>query len=162
MRGHAIDGLGTVNIVWLHRYGTHRAFTFSHPVFRFIVRNLTIRIVPEEAYVLSHHVHHAFTEKPGDPYNAHCGRLYCLLAGELHQGIALDLSREDYGRAVSMLKHTGLVPNTYEQYQKWGSVTHPARLYVHYALNWAFWYGAFHLMGGHALACAIFGMSAVM
>jgi sn-1 stearoyl-lipid 9-desaturase len=158
---YAMVALGTVNIVWLHRYGTHRAFTFSHPAYRFLVRNLTIRIVPEEAYVLSHHVHHAFTEKPGDPYNAHGGRLYCLLAGELHQGIALDLSRDDYARAASMLKHTGLVPNTYEQYEKWGSVTHPARLYLHYALNWAFWYGAFYLMGVHALACSIFGLSAV-
>ncbi|MFO0738314.1 MAG: fatty acid desaturase [Labilithrix sp.] len=158
---YAMVGLGTVNIVWLHRYCTHRAFTFSHPIYRFVIRNLTIRIVPEEAYVLSHHVHHAFTEQPGDPYNVHGGRLYCLLAGELHQGIAQNLSREDYGRAVSMLKHTGLICNDYEQYQRWGTVTHPARAYAHYALNWAFWYGAFYLMGGHGLACAIFGLSAI-
>lgn len=158
---YAMVGLGTVNIVWLHRYCTHRAFTFSHPIFRELIRNLTIRIVPEEAYVLSHHVHHAYTEQPGDPYNVHGGRLYCLLAGELHQGIAQNLSPQDYARAVSMLKHTGLICNSYEQYQRWGTVTHPARAYLHYALNWAFWYGAFYLMGGHGLACAIFGLSAV-
>jgi stearoyl-CoA desaturase (delta-9 desaturase) len=28
---------------------------------------------------------------------------------------------------------------------------------MHYALNWAFWYGVFFLVGGHALACALFG-----
>jgi sn-1 stearoyl-lipid 9-desaturase len=28
-------------------------------------------------------------------------------------------------------------------------------------LNWAFWYGAFFLIGGHGLACAIFGISSV-
>lgn len=158
---YAMTGLGAGNVVWLHRYCTHRAFTFSHPIYRFVVRNLTIRIVPEEVYVVSHHVHHAFPEKAGDPYNALGGRLYCFLAGELHQPIARDLSRADYARVVGLLEHTGVVPNTYEQYRSWGSVCHPARLYAHFALNWAFWYGVFYLAGGHALACAIFGMSAL-
>jgi sn-1 stearoyl-lipid 9-desaturase len=158
---YAMVGLGTVNIVWLHRYCTHRAFTFSHPFYRFIIRNLTIRLVPEEVYVVSHHVHHAFTEQAGDPYNAHGGRLYCFLAGELHQPIRRDMSEADYKRVVQMVDHTGVIPNTYAQYQTWGSICHPARLYGHFALNWAFWYGAFWAMGGHGLACAIFGMAAI-
>ncbi|MEO8797351.1 MAG: acyl-CoA desaturase [Polyangiaceae bacterium] len=156
---YAMVGLGTVNIVWLHRYCTHRAFTFSHPFYRFIIRNLTIRLVPEEVYVVSHHVHHAFPEKAGDPYNSLGGRLYCFLAGELHQPIARDLTEKEYARAAGFVDHTGVVANTYAQYQTWGSICHPARLYAHFALNWAFWYGAFYLIGGHALACAIFGMS---
>jgi stearoyl-CoA desaturase (delta-9 desaturase) len=156
---YAMVVLGTVNIVWLHRYCTHHAFKFTHPIYRFIIRNLTIRIVPEEAYVVSHHVHHAFSEKPGDPYNAYGGRLYCFLAGELHQPIARNLSRKDYGRVVAMLNHTGLIPNTYEQYKKWGTVTNPLRCYAHYFLNWAFWYGVYYLIGGHALAVTIFGWS---
>jgi fatty-acid desaturase len=158
---YAMVGLGTVNIVWLHRYCTHRAFTFRHPAYRFVIRNLTIRLVPEEAYVVSHHVHHAFPEQAGDPYNALCGRLYCFLAGELHQPIARDLSPADYARTVALVNHTGVVANTYEQYTRWGSICHPARLYLHFALNWAFWYGVFYLLGGHGLACAIFGMSAL-
>jgi fatty-acid desaturase len=158
---YAMVALGTVNIVWLHRYCTHRAFTFSHPIYRFIIRNLTIRIVPEEVYVVSHLVHHAFPEKAGDPYNAMGGRLYCFLAGELHQPIARDLSEKDYARVAGLIDHTGVTPNTYAQYQTWGSICHPARLYAHFLLNWAFWYGAFFLIGGHALACAIFGMSAL-
>jgi len=151
--------LGTVNILWLHRYATHRAFRFTHPIYRFIARNMTIRIVPEEAYVISHHVHHAFSDTPGDPYNAYGGRLYCFLAGELHQGIAKDLSEADYKRVVAMLDHTGLIPNTYEQYLKWGTVTNPFRCYAHYALNWAFWYGVYYAIGGHALAVTVFGWS---
>jgi sn-1 stearoyl-lipid 9-desaturase len=158
---YAMVWLGTANIVWLHRYCTHQAFTFSHPFYRFIIRNLTIRLVPEEVYVISHHVHHAYTEEAGDPYNAHGGRLYCFLAGELHQPIARDLDPKEYERVVAMLKHTGVTPNTFAQYQEWGSVCHPARLYAHFVLNWAFWYGAFFLMGGHGLACAIFGVSAL-
>jgi len=158
---YSMVGLGTVNIVWLHRYCTHRAFTFTHPIYRFVIRNLTLRIVPEEVYVVSHMVHHAFPEQAGDPYNSLGGRLYCFLAAELHQPIARDLSPKDYARVVFFVSHTGVVPNSYEQYQKWGTIAHPLRTQLHYALNWAFWYGAFYLMGGHALACAIFGMSAI-
>ncbi len=158
---YAMVGLGAVNVVWLHRYCTHKAFTFSHPFYRFVIRNLTLRLVPEEVYVVSHHVHHAFPEKAGDPYNALGGRLYCFLAGELHQPIARDLSPEDYQTVVGLVEHTGVVPNSYEGYLRWGSVCHPARAYAHFVLNWAFWYGAFYLLGGHPLACAIFGMSAL-
>jgi sn-1 stearoyl-lipid 9-desaturase len=158
---YAMVGLGTVNIVWLHRYCTHRAFTFTHPSYAFVIRNLTLRLVPEEVYVVSHHVHHAMPEQPGDPYNALCGRLYCFLAGELHQPIARDLSPVDYARTVQLVEHTGVVANSYAQYLKWGSICHPARLYAHFALNWAFWYLVFWAIGGHPLACAIFGMSAI-
>ncbi len=158
---YAMVGLGTVNSVWLHRYCTHRAFTFRHPVYRFVIRNLTLRLVPEEVYVVSHHVHHAFSEQPGDPYNVNGGRLYCLLAAELHQGIAQDLDPVDYARTVALVSHTGVIANSHPQYLRWGSICHPGWTYLHLGLNWAFWYGAFFLLGGHPLACALFGMSAI-
>jgi sn-1 stearoyl-lipid 9-desaturase len=153
--------LGTHGTVYLHRFGTHRAFAFSNRYYRFVCQNLAIKIVPEEVYIVSHHVHHAYSDLPGDPYNARAGWLYCFLAGDLHQGINPDLSPKDYAHVAGLLKHTGMRLNTYEQYQTWGSVTHPARLVTHYLLNWAFWYGAFYLLGGHALALALFGWSAV-
>ena len=158
---YAMVALGTGNIVWLHRYCSHRAFAFTHPAYRFVVRNLLIRLVPEETYAVSHVVHHAFSEQPGDPYNVHGGRLYCFLAGELHQPIARGMDPEDYARTAAFINHTGVKANTHEQYLRWGSICHPLRTQVHYLLNWSFWYGAFYLVGGHALACAIFGMSAV-
>ena len=158
---YAMVGLGTVNIVWLPRYGTHRAFTFSHPIYRFVIRNLTLRLVPEEVYIVSHHVHHAFSEQIGDPYNVRGGRLYCLLAAELHQGLALDLSPVDYARAAALVSHTGVRINSHPQYLRWGSICHPGWTCLHWALNWGFWYAAFFLIGGHGLACAIFGMSAI-
>ncbi len=153
---YSMVGMGTHGTIWYHRYCTHRAYTFSHPFWRLVTRNLMIKVVPEEIYVVSHHVHHAKSEQPGDPYNALAGGLYCFLADTNHQPIAKDLSRQDYERIVGLLKHTGVKPNTYEQYQKWGTVAHPFRTYMHQLLNWGFWYGAFFLMGGHALATTFF------
>lgn len=153
--------IGTHGTTWLHRYSTHQAFTFRHPIYRAICRELSIKIVPEEIYVVSHHVHHAVSEEPGDPYNVHAGWLYCFLAGELHQPIRRDLSPADYKRVCHLLAHTGMRLNSYEEYQRWGSVSHPFWLSLHFALNWALSYAVFWAIGGHALATALFGWSFV-
>jgi sn-1 stearoyl-lipid 9-desaturase len=50
--------LGTHGTIWFHRYSTHRAYTFRNTWLRTLCRNLVIKIVPEEVYVVSHHVHH--------------------------------------------------------------------------------------------------------
>jgi stearoyl-CoA desaturase (delta-9 desaturase) len=153
--------IGTHGTVYLHRYGTHHAFRLRNRAYLFVVRNLSIKIVPEEIYIVSHHVHHAYSDLPGDPYNARAGWLYCFLAGELHQQINQSLTPKDYAQVASLVRHTGMRLNTYEEYKRFGTIAHPARIMVHYALNWAFWYGAFYLMGGHALATALFGWAAV-
>lgn len=158
---YAMVWIGTHGTMYLHRYATHRAYKVRNGFYLFILRNLTVKIVPEEVYVVSHHVHHALSDKAGDPYNATNGFLYCFLAGELHQPIRRDLSREEYERVCSLLRHTGMRCNTYEQYLSWGSVAHPVRLIAHFLLNWAFWYAVFYAIGGHALATALFGWSAV-
>jgi sn-1 stearoyl-lipid 9-desaturase len=153
--------LGTHGTVYLHRYSTHHAFTFSNRFWLFIVRNLVVKIIPEEVYVISHHVHHYLPEKPGDPYNVHAGWLYCFLADVNHQSIARDLSPEDYLRTAKLVSHAGVKPNTYAQYQKWGSICNPVRTFFSFTLNWAFWFGAFYLLGGMPLVMGIFGLSAV-
>jgi stearoyl-CoA desaturase (delta-9 desaturase) len=153
--------LGSHGTIWLHRYGTHRAYQFKNAWARNICRNLVIKIIPEETYIVSHHVHHSLSEKPGDPYNTHAGFLYCFLADVNHQSVNKNLSREDYTRLVRLVEHTGVRINTYEQYQKWGSICHPLTTFLHFALNWCFWYGLLYLIGGNSLALAIFGMSGV-
>lgn len=153
--------LGTHGTIWYHRYSTHKAFQFSHPIYRFLVKNMVVKIIPEELYVVSHHVHHWISEKPGDPYNVNGGWWYCFLADGVHQPISVTLSEADYPRAVAMVSHTGIRTNTYAQYQRWGSVCHPLTTFLHYVFNWAFWYLAFYLIGGNALATAIFGSCGV-
>ncbi len=156
--------LGTHGTIWHHRYCTHGAYHFRNAFWRFFTQNLTICIIPEEIYVISHHVHHAKSDQPGDPYNAEAGFWYCFLADVNHQPIAKDLTESDYNRVKSLMKHTGVKANTYAQYLKWGSYVNPYRAVMSWVLNWSFWYLAFYLigtyvlpLGGHALACTMFG-----
>jgi len=149
--------MGTHGTVWHHRYCTHRAYKFRNNFWRFFTQNLTISIIPEEIYVISHHVHHAKSDKPGDPYNAEAGFLYCFLADVNHQPIAKDLSEADYSRVKKLMAHTGVTGNTFKQYQYWGSYANPLRTIFSWLLNWGFWYLVFYLLGGHALACTLFG-----
>jgi stearoyl-CoA desaturase (delta-9 desaturase) len=153
--------MGSHGTFWLHRYCTHRAFKFRNRWIAQIARNLVIKVIPEEVYVVSHYVHHQFCEQPGDPYNVHGGWLYCFLADVNHQAIRKDLTEKDYEHLCRLMNHTGVRLNSYSQYLRWGSLCHPAWTVLHYALNWTFWYGAFYLLGGHALATALFGWAGV-
>lgn len=149
--------MGTHGTIWHHRYCTHGAYKFRNKFWRFFTQNLTIKAIPEEIYALSHHVHHAKSDQPGDPYNANAGFLYCFLADVNHQPINRNLSEVEYNKAVNLMKHTGVKANNYSQYQKWGSIASPLRTFLETFLNWAFWYTVFYLIGGHGLACALFG-----
>lgn len=148
--------MGTHGTVWFHRYCTHQAYQFRHPFWRFLTQHLVIKTIPEEVYVVSHHVHHAKSDLPGDPYNASAGLLYCMLADVNHQGIAKDLSEGDYRKAARFMRHTGVSINSYEQYRRWGTIARPLYTLITWWLNWAFWYAILYLIGGHALACALF------
>jgi fatty-acid desaturase len=152
--------MGTHGTIWHHRYCTHRAYKFRNNFWRFFTQNLTLKIIPEEIYAISHHVHHALSDTPGDPYNANGGFLYCFLADVTHQPIARNMSESDYARCVKLMQHTGVNVNTYEQYKKYGTLANPTRTIISVILSWSFWFGAFYLMGGIRLACALFGAAA--
>jgi len=153
--------MGTHGTIWHHRYCTHRAYKFRNNFWRFFTQNLTLKIIPEEIYAVSHHVHHALSDQPGDPYNAQGGFLYCFLADVNHQPIARKMSEKDYNKCVSLMSHTGVKPNTYAQYQRWGTIANPTRTIIGIILNWAFWFTAFYLIGGPSLVCAIFGAAGI-
>lgn len=158
---YAMVVLGTHGTTYLHRYATHHAFVVRNRAWLFVLRNLVIKVVPEEVYVVSHHVHHKYVEQPGDPYNARAGWLYCFLADVNHQPIRRDLSADEYARVARLIAHTGVHANSHAAYRRWGSICHPAWTALHFGLNWAFWYGAFLLVAGHDFAVALFAMSGV-
>ena len=148
--------MGTHGTIWFHRYCTHKSYGFSHPLWRILTQNLVIKTVPEEIYVVSHHVHHVKSDEPGDPYNAQAGFWYCMLAEFNHQRVSPHLNEDAHKKAVLFLKHTGVKLNSYKQYQKWGSITSPGYILATWALNWIFWFTVLFFIGGPALACAIF------
>ncbi len=148
--------MGTHGTIWFHRFCTHRAYTFSHPVWRFLTQNLVIKTFPEEIYVVSHHVHHSKSDLPGDPYNARAGFLYCMLSDVNHQSISKNLNQTDYKKAAHFMTHTGVQISSYSDYRRWGSIATPLYTIALWLLNWVFWYLVFYLLGGQALACAMF------
>lgn len=148
--------MGTHGTIWFHRFCTHKSYSFSHPIWRFITQNLVIKTLPEEIYVVSHHVHHSKSDEPGDPYNAQAGFWYCMLAEYNHQRVSPDLSEEHHKKASLFMNHTGVKLNSYSQYKKWGCMTSPLYTVGIWALNWSFWFAVLYLIGGPALACAIF------
>lgn len=148
--------MGVQGTVWFHRYCTHKSYNFSSPVWRFITQHLDIKTLAEEIYVVSHHVHHSKSDQPGDPYNSTGGLWYCMLAEFNHQRVAAQLNEGDYSKLQKFMQHTGVRLNSYQQYRKWDSVAHPLYTVCTWLFNWAFWYGVFFLLGGHALACALF------
>lgn len=148
--------MGTHGTVWFHRFGTHRAYTFSHPLWRLITQNLVIKTFPEEVYVLSHHVHHAKSDQPGDPYNPGGGFMYCMLSDVNHQAINREMNEPDYYRAAKLLRHTGVRINSYQQYQNWGTVTNPFYAILLWLLNWTVWFAILYAIGGMALVSALF------
>ncbi len=149
--------MGTHGTIWYHRYCTHGAYTFKNNFWRFVTHNLTLQIIPEEIYVVSHHVHHAKSDQPGDPYNAQGGFLYCFLADVNHQPMNQNLNEADYAKATNLMKHTGVNTNSFSKYQKWGSMACPIASVLSWIVNWGIWYGIFYLLGGHAFACTLFG-----
>lgn len=153
--------LGSHGTLYYHRFATHRAYRFSNAFSRFIVKNMVIKLIVEEAYVVSHHVHHLVSEQPGDPYNVNGGFLYCFLADANHQGVAKDLDERDYNRIARLVSHAGVSVNSYAQYRRWGSIARPAATVASFVLNWMFWYGVLYALGGNALATAIFGGACV-
>lgn len=149
--------MSTHGTIWFHRYCTHKAYKFSNPIFRFLTQNLVIKTFPEEIYVVSHHVHHAKSDLPGDPYNARGGFWYCMMSDVNHQSINTNMTEADYAKTAYFMQHTGVWVNSYKAYQRWGSVASPLYTLLLWLGNWAFWYTAFYFIGGHALACTMFG-----
>lgn len=147
--------------LWTHRYCVHRAYRFKHHLARFIVNNLVVKAVSEEIHVISHHVHHAAPDVPGDPYNPQGGFWYCFFADFNHQNVRRDLTPRQYATVRGMLEHTGVSLNSYQQYLHWGTVSSPLAVVRHYLLNWLFWFMVFTLIGGVGLATAAFGALAL-
>ena len=110
------------NTVWYHRYCSHQAFKFSSVWFARMFLWTNPLFLREECYVIPHRIHHAKSDEPGDPYGPHLGWLGSYLATETVQKMNRNLTAPEYERLVKSLGHVGFVSNSYERFQRTGSV----------------------------------------
>jgi len=161
---YAMCWMGANGTLTYHRYFTHHAFSFAPSMWgklwETISMNLAIRVVPIEIYAVSHHVHHSIADMAGDPYCAEAGALYVFLADAIHQPIRKDLSRQEYATTVQLLAHCPMKFNTYEEYQKWGTVQPPSDFIQSSLCNWMSHYAIYYMIGGHCLAVTCFAATA--
>ena len=142
---------------YFHRYGVHGAWKYRHPGFGFLAKHAAIRLIPEEVYIVSHHVHHAYADRDGDPYDPRGGWWYCFLADANHQGIAWDLDEADHARAVRMLRWVPVRTGSYATYRRTGMLAEPLTLVLDFAGNWLFWGTVLWGLGGWSLVLGVFG-----
>lgn len=110
------------NTIWYHRYCSHQAFKFRSLWFARLFLWTNPTLFREESYVIPHRIHHAKSDKPGDPYGPHLGWLGSYLTAESQQILSRDITPEEYDRMASSLAHVGFVRNSYEQFRRTGSV----------------------------------------
>jgi fatty-acid desaturase len=117
------SGIATLyNTVWYHRYCSHRAFKFRSLRWTRLFLWTNPVCFREECYVIPHRVHHWSSDEPGDPYGPHLGWLGSYLATESQQKFNRNISRAEYDRFAKSLEHIGFPRNSYEQFQRTGSV----------------------------------------
>ncbi|UPG85814.1 hypothetical protein L2Y94_00175 [Luteibacter aegosomatis] len=134
------------NTIWYHRYVSHRAFQFAHPVIPRIILWLNPLGYREEVYALVHHIHHTKADSDEDPNGPQLGWLGNYAASYFE--IDTDMTREQYERLKARLLHVGMPFSSYESFQRWACVESIG----HYLARWAFattlWLGVFYAIGG--------------
>lgn len=119
----AVFVISTVhNTVWFHRYCSHKAYRFKHPLARLAFLWTNPIFFREETYALPHHVHHAHSDEIGDPYGPHLGWLGNFIAFETMQKMNTGIPAWRYEAIVKLLLHVGMPMNSYEDFKRTGSV----------------------------------------
>ena len=136
------------NTLWYHRYCTHRAYKFRHLGWTRLFSWTNPVCFREESYVIPHHVHHSKEDRPGDPYGPHLGWLGSYLAIESSAKTNLAINASDYERLARSLRHLGCVQNSYEQFQRTGSVENAWHWLARAVFANLFWASIAYGLGG--------------
>ena len=145
-----------VNTIWYHRYCSHRAFRFRHPLSARVFLWLNPIGFREEIYALLHHVHHRIEDEDDDPYGPHLGVFGSYLAsGEFE--IDTDVTPEEFERIKRSLVHIGAPFASLQSFRRWRSV----EWIPHYLARWMFatlfWSSLAYGAGGLPVVVAWFG-----
>jgi sn-1 stearoyl-lipid 9-desaturase len=134
------------NTIWYHRYCSHRAFRFSHPIWPRLCLWLNPLGFREEIYALIHHVHHDRADQPDDPH----GRQIGWVANYVETSFEVDtnVSEREFARIKARLEHVGMPFSSLESFRRWGCV----EWIPHYLARWtfasAFWISVWYSVGG--------------
>lgn len=134
--------------VWNHRYCTHRAFKFRRPGWTRLFLWTNPMFFREESWVIPHHVHHSRSDRLGDPYGPHLGRIGSYLAYDSSAKTNRNINRSSYERLVRSLQHIGFKQNSYEQFQRTGSVENAWHWITRAVFATLFWCALAYLIGG--------------
>ncbi len=142
-------GIGIVyHSVWWHRYCTHRAFTFRSLGWTHLFTWPNPLFYRDETFIIPHRVHHQKSDQPGDPFTPRSGWLVCYMSAETQQRLNTGISRAQYDALVRGLRHTGLRFNSYETFQRTGSVEHVGWFLLRGTFAQALWLVPAAVFGG--------------
>lgn len=144
------------NTVWFHRYCSHKAFRFRSRLVRSIFLWTNPIFLREETYALPHHVHHAASDRPRDPYGPHLGWLGSFVAFETAQKTNTDIPRFRYEALKKLLAHVGVPMNSYEAFRRTAAVEPIGHFVLRATTAQALYAGAAWLAGGGQLVLAWF------
>lgn len=134
--------------IYIHRYLCHHSFEFRNRIAKFLFKFSAPRDYPDETHVIPHIVHHKYSDSNLDPYNARYGWFNCFMADLVYQRIRPDLTRAEYEAVKNVLRNEFFYLNTYERYQKWGSIAHPVLHILESLLSNAIFAALFYWIGG--------------
>ncbi len=141
--------LATVtHTAWLHRYCSHKAFEFRYPWLARVFLWLNGMTVREDTYAIPHRVHHQRSDRVGDPYGPHLGRLASYLAIESVTKLNTDMTPVQYEHLARTVSHIGFPISTYEQFRRTGTVEHAGHLAVRMLVAQVLWAGLAYAVGG--------------
>ncbi len=150
--------LATVtHTAWLHRYCSHKAFEFRRPWMARVFLWLNGLNIREDTYAIPHRVHHQRSDRVGDPYGPHLGRLGSYLAIESVTKLNTSMTPVQYEHVVRTVSHIGFPVSTYAQFQRTGTVEHAGHLAVRMAVAQALWGGLAWAVGGLECVLAWYG-----
>jgi stearoyl-CoA desaturase (delta-9 desaturase) len=159
----SIAMVGTLtNTFWLHRYCSHRAFRFRHPLIPRVLCWFNGLAVAEDKYAIAHFVHHLRSDKVGDPYGPHLGRLGSYLATSFFsKRLNRQLTPRQYERMTGLVRHVGYPIASYETFLRFGSTEHPLHLGARLLFGQLFWSGFAWVVAGWAGVLGWFAAIAV-
>lgn len=134
------------NTVWYHRYCSHRAFKFSHPIFPRLCLWLNPLGYREEVYAIVHHVHHTKADQDDDPNGPQLGWFGNYTASYFR--IDTDISEVQHERLKARLAHLHMPFSSYASFQRWACI----ESIPHYLARWTFatvfWACVWYFSGG--------------